>query len=160
MKEILEILILLLVANGAPVFVSYLFSHKRSLAVDFGFKLKDQRYLFGETKTWRGVFSSIIFTVLVSELIGLGFKIGLTVAVLAMTGDLFSSFVKRRLNKKSSSKALLLDQVPESLFPTMIIMLMLSLSLIQVMVIVTVFIIMELTLSYLLFKMGIRKRPY
>jgi hypothetical protein len=34
-----------------------------------------------------------------------------------MAGDLFSSFLKRRLNLPPSSPALGLDQVPESLFP-------------------------------------------
>src|SRR6478736_778738 len=35
----------------------------------------------------------------------------------AMAGDLFSSFVKRRLHLASSSMAIGLDHIPESLFP-------------------------------------------
>ena len=34
-----------------------------------------------------------------------------------MTGDLFSSFIKRRFGSAPSSQALGLDQIPESLLP-------------------------------------------
>jgi len=160
MKEIGEVLVLILVANGTPVIASYLFSHRMSLPIDFGLRLNDQQYLFGLTKTWRGLFSSLIITSIVSDFMGYGIYYGLLIALLAMSGDLVSSFIKRRFKKASSAKVLLLDQLPESFFPALGMMQVISLSLIQVMVITAVFTIMELVLSYLLYQIGVRKRPY
>jgi CDP-2,3-bis-(O-geranylgeranyl)-sn-glycerol synthase len=50
-------------------------------------------------------------------LVGLGCKIGALVGSAAMSGDLFSSFLKRRIGLPVSSRVVGLDQVPESLFP-------------------------------------------
>ena len=46
-------------------------------------------------------------------IVGLAWTIGLVVGTTAMAGDLFSSFLKRRLDLPPSSKATGLDQVPE-----------------------------------------------
>ena len=160
MNEIGEVLVLILVANGAPVMATYLFSHRMPLPIDFGLRLNDQQYLFGITKTWRGLFSSLIITSIVSGFMGYGIYSGLLIALLAMSGDLVSSFIKRRLKKASSSQFLFLDQIPESFFPALGMMQVISLSLIQVIVITAVFTIMELVLSYLFYQIGIRKKPY
>ena len=61
--------------------------------------------------------------------IGLPWNIGLVVAVWAMVGDCLSSFVKRRLKMPSSSMALGLDQIPESLLPLLGVWHQLSLTL-------------------------------
>ena len=160
MTETLNILLLILVANGAPVMVSYLVSHKLSLPVDFGYKLKDQQYIFGNTKTWRGLNSSLFLTGVMALLLGYDFGFGLVIAVLAMSGDLISSFIKRRLKKESSSQVLLLDQLPESVLPVMILLWLNRIDLTQVIVIVVSFFIIELVLSSALFHLGVRKRPY
>ncbi len=160
MRETAEILILILVANGTPVVVSFLFSHKMSLAIDFGFKLKDQQFLFGNTKTWRGVIAALFVTTLVSMILDYELVVGLIISLLAMGGDLFSSFVKRRLKKASGSRVLFLDQVPESALPALAMIPVIGLDLIQVIVIVVAFIIIELLLSIVLFRIGIRKHPY
>lgn len=160
MKESIETLILILVANGSPVLISFLLSHRMSLPIDLGLKLKDQQYLFGKTKTWRGLVASLVTTVLASFFITGGFQAGLIIASLAMSGDLLSSFIKRRLKKESSSEALLLDQIPESLFPALGMMLIIKLDLIQVIEIVIAFTIIELILSQAPYHRGIRKPPY
>ncbi|MDH5425488.1 MAG: CDP-archaeol synthase [Gammaproteobacteria bacterium] len=160
MKEIAEVLLLILVANGSPVIVSFLFSHRLSLPVDFGLKLKDQQYLFGKTKTWRGLIMSLALTASVSVLLDGEYYIGLLISLLAMTGDLFSSFIKRRLKKASSSEMLLLDQLPESVLPAVMMMSVIPLNLTQVIAIVIAFYIIERMVSKMLFKIGIRKRPY
>ncbi len=159
MRELIITLILILVANGSPVLISFLLSHRMSLPIDLGLKLKDQQYLFGKTKTWRGLVTSLVATVLASFIITGGFQAGLVVASLAMSGDLLSSFIKRRLRKESSSKALLLDQIPESLFPALGMTLIIKLDLIQVIEIVIAFTIIELILPQALYHRGIRKRP-
>ena len=160
MEEIFKILLLILVANGAPMLISYLFSHRMSLPVDFGLRLKDQQPLFGVTKTWRGIIASIAATVAVSYLLYHEVAIGLFIALLAMCGDLFSSFIKRRLKKSSGSQMFLLDQLPESTFPALLLLYLHHIDLMQVISIVTGFIILELLLSILLFRVGIRKHPY
>lgn len=77
-----------------------------------------------------------------------------------MLGDLFSSFVKRRMGLHSSAMALLLDQVPESLFPLVACAPLLELSWTQVLMLTLAFLISELLLSRLAFHLGIRQRPY
>ena len=160
MNPMLDFLLLILVANGAPVLLSYVLSHRVSLPVDFGLRLNDQQYLLGRTKTWRGIIVSLLATVLVAVILGYETSIGLMTAVLAMSGDLISSFIKRRLKKTESSQAFLLDQIPESLFPSLWLMKLTYIDLTQVMVIVGCFIIIELALSVILYKIGIRKQPY
>ena len=156
----IDTLILILVANGSPIFISYLFSHRASLPVDMAYKLADQQYLFGATKTWRGLISALIITPVSALFLGYSFYFGLLIAVFAMAGDLFSSFIKRRLKKTSSARFLFLDQIPEALFPALICYFVYGLGLIQVIEIVLAFIIIELTSSFVLFRYGIRKKPY
>jgi CDP-diglyceride synthetase len=90
----------------------------------------------------------------------LGWTIGVAVGSMAMIGDLFSSFVKRRLNLPPSSRATLLDQVPESLFPLLACRGLLSLSLLDIGVCVAIFFFREVFLSRLLYRAHIRDRPY
>ena len=160
MNQLAEYLFLILVANGAPVLLNYIFSHRVSYPVDFGLKLNDKQYLLGRTKTWRGIVSSLLATILVAIFIGYDAVTGAVVSLLAMSGDLLSSFIKRRLMKKESAQAFLLDQIPESLFPSLWLLVMDYIDLTQVIVIVGCFIIIELTLSVVLYKIGVRKQPY
>ena len=129
-------------------------------SVDFGIAFFDKRPLFGVSKTWRGVFSSIVVTALLAKLLGFDYVIGLQVSSLAMTGDLVSSFIKRRLDQEPGSRALFMDQVPESLLPAGLLMKEFGLNLIQVIVLVFVFIIIEQALSFAFYKLGVRKHPY
>ena len=91
---------------------------------------------------------------------GLDPVIGLTVAGAAMAGDLFSSFVKRRLNLPPSSQALGLDQIPESLLPMLACRDALSLTAVDIALGVGVFFAGELVLSRLLFRAHLRDEPY
>jgi CDP-2,3-bis-(O-geranylgeranyl)-sn-glycerol synthase len=56
-----------------------------------------------------------------APIIGLEWNIGAVVGSAAMAGDLFSSFVKRRVHLPASSRATGLDQIPESLFPLFVL---------------------------------------
>ena len=102
----------------------------------------------------------MLATSLVALVIGLPLTVGLVVSISAMTGDLIASFVKRRLGLAESSMALLLDQIPESLFPALLLMQVMPIEVQDVTFIVIAFIVLELGLSILLYKAGIRKRPY
>ena len=156
----LELLLLIIVANGAPVLFSYLLHHRASLPVDFGLILADKKRCFGDNKTWRGVLSSVIVTALLAELLGFDYVTGLQLSSLAMAGDLFSSFIKRRLGQQPGARALFLDQVPESLLPAWWLMDEFGIGLMQVIVLVFAFIIIEQALSLLFYKLGVRKNPY
>ena len=114
---ILQLMVLLTLANGAPVVTKKILGTRFAYPLDAGVTFLDRRPLFGSSKTIRGILVSIVITTASAPLVGLQPKIGALVAGTAMTGDLFSSFVKRRLNLKPSSRALGLDQVPESLLP-------------------------------------------
>ena len=73
---------------------------------------------------------------------------------------MFSSFVKRRLNFPPSSRALGLDQVPESLFPMLACRDPLSLTIADIALGVGIFFIGELILSRLLYQVHVRDEPY
>ena len=110
-------MVLLTLANGAPVIAKKVLGNRLALPLDFGFTFFEGRPVFGSSKTIRGILVSILVTTASAPLIGLDLTIGAIVAGAAMAGDLFSSFVKRRLNLPPSSQAPGLDQIPESLFP-------------------------------------------
>src|SRR5687768_13222929 len=114
---ILQLTVLLAVANGTPVVAKRIFGDRFSYPMDAGLALNDGRRLFGPSKTVRGVLFSVVVTSIGSALIGLGPAMGALISVTAMIGDLISSFIKRRLNFPTSSRATGLDQVPESARP-------------------------------------------
>ena len=103
---------------------------------------------------------SVLITTASAPLIGLDLTIGAIVAGAAMAGDLFSSFVKRRLNSPPSSQALGLDQVPESLFPMLACRDALSLTIADIALGVGIFFIGALILSRFLFRAHLRDEPY
>ena len=78
----------------------------------------------------------------------------------AMTGDLFSSFVKRRLRLHPSSRATGLDQVPEALFPLLSCRSALALTVADIATGVVLFFIGEVILSRLLYRLRVRAHPY
>ena len=158
--ETLQLLLLIIIANGAPILIRVLLHDDFKHAVDFGQKLPDNKRLLGSSKTWRGIFAAIIATSTVAWLLGHLPETGLLIAVYAVLGDLFSSLVKRRLSMQESSMAPLLDQVPESLFPAYMMMDVFNLDLSSLLLLVLTFVIIELALSHILYKWGMRKRPY
>jgi len=160
LMELFKILVLSALANGTPLAAKKIFASRFSCPVDGGMTLADGRPLFGPSKTVRGVLASILVTTACAPLIGLPASIGAIAAAAAMAGDLFSSFVKRRLNFPPSSQAIGLDQVPESLFPMLACRHALSLTMIDVVLGVVIFFAGELILSVLLFRLDLRDRPY
>jgi CDP-2,3-bis-(O-geranylgeranyl)-sn-glycerol synthase len=155
-----QLLVLLTVANGAPVVMTKLLKNKMSWPLDAGALFMDGRPLLGASKTIRGVLSSLLLTTLASRLMGFGFGIGAIIAVASMGGDLFSSFVKRRLNRAPSSMAIGLDQIPESLAPLVAVRLLAPLTALDILVATAIFFVGELLLSRLLYQLNIREKPY
>lgn len=157
---ILQLLILLAAANGTPVFAKLLLGDKFATPLDGGALFGDGRPWFGPSKTIRGIVLAVLATPAAAALLGLGWKVGALVGTVAMASDLLSSFVKRRLGLASSSQAIGLDQIPESLFPLVAVRLLLQLSALDVAVATLLFFAGELLLSRLLYKWHVRDRPY
>ncbi|WP_028146060.1 CDP-archaeol synthase [Bradyrhizobium japonicum] len=151
---------LLTLANGSPVVAKKLFGSRFAFALDGGHLLFDGRPVFGASKTVRGVVVSIVVTAVGGILLGLGYELGALMAIVAMAGDLFSSFLKRRMNMPPSSQALGLDQVPESLFPLLACQESLGLSYADIFVVVLMFFVGELAISRVLYMLRIRDQPY
>jgi CDP-archaeol synthase len=157
---ILQSLVLLILANGTPIVAKKILGSRFSRSLDGGLKFIDRRPLFGSAKTIRGILVSILITAAGAPLVGVQPKVGALVAVTAMAGDLFSSFVKRRLNFRPSSQALGLDQVPESLLPLLACRDRLSLTVADIALAVLIFFVCELILSRILYKAHLRDEPY
>ena len=156
----IKILFLLVVANGAPIVVRNIFQDVFSFPLDAGRTFIDNRPILGYSKTIRGLLSSLALTTIAAFLIGMEAMAGFFIALCSMSGDLVSSFIKRRLDKPPSSMMLGLDQVPEALFPLLYCVKIFGLEWNQVLLIISSFIVVELVLSKILFSAGIRKRPY
>ncbi len=156
----LPILILLGMANSAPILARVLMGTRFSTPVDLGLNLFDGRRLFGDHKTYRGILASLFFTSFASYLLGLGIFTGARLSLLSMAGDLASSFVKRRLGLQSGRKATGLDQIPEALVPLLVLRRDFSLDYCDIFILVTLFFILEVFISPLLYAIRIRRAPY
>ena len=157
---VVEVLLLLAVANGTPVIAKRLAGQRLAFPIDSGIAFIDGRPIFGASKTWRGVLLALFATSLAAALLGLGWRLGLLIGFLAMAGDLLSSFAKRRLGGAPSSRALGLDQVPESLLPFLAGRFALGLSWVDVAVGTGLFLVGELLVSRWLYRLRIREQPY
>jgi hypothetical protein len=157
---LLQLLILLVVANGTAVIAKKILGVAFGRPLDGGALFVDGEPIFGPSKTIRGVVVSLLGTSVCAALMGLGWQVGTLIATFAIAGDLLSSFVKRRLRLASSSMAIGLDHIPESLFPLLASRLLLPLSTLDIVVGVTIFVVGALILSPLLFKMNLRDEPH
>jgi hypothetical protein len=157
---IVRLLLLVMLANGMPVIAKKILGDRFSFVLDRGTKYFDGRSLFGPSKTIRGILLSILITTAGGYLLRLGSKTGAFVGAAAMAGDLFSSFVKRRMRLPASSRATGLDQLPESLLPLLVCRRALSLTAAETALAVLGFFVGEILISRILYRLGLRDRPY
>ncbi len=156
----LQILLLIIAANGAPIIGRLVMKDRWIAPLDGGAIFVDGRPVLGKSKTYRGVVFSLVGTLLAADVVGMPVGIGLIVGGLAMAGDCLSSFIKRRLGYESGAMALGLDQIPESLLPLLGVWKPLSLSAADVFILVGMFAAFELLFSPLLYKLRLRKHPF
>lgn len=156
----IKLFILVVVANGAPVVAARLLGRVYDCPLDAGMLLPDKQPLFGESKTGRGIVAALLVTLIVGQLLEIRPQISLSIAFFAMAGDLLSSFIKRRLAKPAGSMMIGLDQIPESLLPLLAVRSQLALDYQLILLLVGAFVIVELALSWLLYKLRIRRHPY
>jgi CDP-2,3-bis-(O-geranylgeranyl)-sn-glycerol synthase len=154
-----QILGLLVVANGAPIIARDLLGKRGAWPLDFGWLFCDGRPLFGPSKTIRGVVAAVGATGCAALLFGDDFATGAYVGLLAMSGDLLSSFLKRRLGMASSDSALGLDQGLEALVPVLVMQRPWALSLSDMLAIIALFFAVDVALSRLMYKLHIRDSP-
>lgn len=157
---VLKLLCLLLVANGMPVLARRYLGELWSSPIDAGSLFFDGKRWLGASKTWRGVFGSILGCAAVSPILGLGAGFATVFGILAMMGDLTSSFVKRRLGMPDSARATGLDQLPESLLPVLVGRYWLDYGLAQALATAALFVAFDILLSPLLHRLRIRREPY
>jgi CDP-2,3-bis-(O-geranylgeranyl)-sn-glycerol synthase len=158
--NLIHLLLLIIIANGAPVILRALMGKRLDFAIDCGRRLPDNKPVLGSSKTWRGVIGAIIFTSIAAVILGYPAATGAQIGLYAVLGDAISSFIKRRMGMAPSSMAPLLDQVPESLFPALMLMDTFEMDYQSIIILVCLFIVIELLLSLIFFRLGIRNRPY
>src|SRR5690606_14542345 len=74
--RMLEALLLIMAANGAPILLVRLLPGIRLWPVDGGRCLQDGRRLFGHSKTWQGVWAAVGGTTLLAMLLGHAWFVG------------------------------------------------------------------------------------
>jgi CDP-2,3-bis-(O-geranylgeranyl)-sn-glycerol synthase len=156
----LRLLLLLGVANSAPIAARRLLGDRWAAPLDGGLDFVDGRPLLGPGKTIRGVAAAVVATALASWALGMSPLLGALLGAVSMAGDALASFVKRRLGVAPSGRATGLDQVPESLLPLLAVQGMLDLSAVQILAVTIAFFILEIPLARWAFRLGLRERPY
>jgi len=117
----IKILILLWIVNFAPPFLSFSLGNRFNTPLDMGICFPDGRPLFGCHKTIRGVAGGLLFGLAVGWLLGFSLFVSFFAALLSMTGDLVSSFIKRRLDLPSGFVVPGLDQIIEGGLPFIVL---------------------------------------
>jgi CDP-2,3-bis-(O-geranylgeranyl)-sn-glycerol synthase len=157
---VLQLTILLALANGAPLVAAGLLGTRGAYPLDGGQTFRDGAPLLGASKTVRGVAAGILASTAGALLVGLPGHLGAVVGAGAMVGDALSSFIKRRLGLPPSSRATGLDQIPESLLPLLACRLMVPLTALDIAATVAIFFFGEIILSRALYRAHLRDRPY
>jgi len=145
-----QLVLLLVISNATPVIVSLLAGRHWNQPLDGNRLFRDQRPLLGPSKTIRGVLGAVLVTALLAPLFSLTALQGAGFALLAMAGDLCSSFIKRRLGIASSRSAPFLDQLPETVLPLWAMQPALGADTYEMITAVALFIVLDLLLSRLI----------
>jgi CDP-2,3-bis-(O-geranylgeranyl)-sn-glycerol synthase len=156
----LSLLLLLILANGSPIVVRALLGRRWVLRLDGGRALADGQPLFGTSKTVAGAVGAVLTSTLAAIALGLDWWMGFLIGGLAMLGDLGSSFVKRRLGLRSGAMALGLDQIPESFLPLLACKPLLGLSWGQVLLLTLGFLLADLLISQVFYRLGVGQHRF
>ncbi|MCF6289456.1 MAG: CDP-archaeol synthase [Desulfobacterales bacterium] len=113
-----KLLLFLLLINFLPPLAAILWRKRYRRPLDLGMVCADGQPLFGPHKTVRGALLCIGGGALLGPLLlGLDWRAGGLGGLLVVSGDLLSSYIKRRLRYPSGKPVFLLDQIFEGLFP-------------------------------------------
>jgi CDP-2,3-bis-(O-geranylgeranyl)-sn-glycerol synthase len=160
MQSEVELLILVIAANGAPIVAENLLGRCWSWPLDGGLVLGDGRRLLGRSATVRGVFAAVALTAGLAFLLGHPAEVGALIGFAAMVGDALSSFAKRRVGLEPGERAPGLDQIPESLLPLLAVARSHGLDCWTVAVLVVAFVLFDMLISRVLFRLRLRQHPH
>jgi len=136
----LKVIGFLIWVNLLPPVASLIWGDRFNKPLDGNSLWLDNYPVFGPHKTIRGIVISFFGGIVIAPLFGLTFWVACIASLLAMTGDLLSSFIKRRFNIASGKNVAVLDQIFESLFPVLFLMHYMNLTLWQIIVILLCFV--------------------
>lgn len=156
-SSVVRVVFFLLWVNGLPPIVAITIGDRYGYPVDGGRRWFDGRPIFGTHKTLRGITASVLGGIFACPLLGVAWWVAGITALLAMAGDLASSFIKRRTILASGEQVIGLDQLLEALLPLIFLNRHLSLDLAQNLIILFVFVILSFSGSLLLSR--IYRRP-
>jgi len=156
----IQILLLISAANAAPLLARMVLGKHLEMPIDNGYTLPDHQPLFGASKSWRGFIAGLCLPLLLAALLPVSYVVAFIIGLASMCGDLIASFCKRRLQLPAESRSTGLDQLPESLLPAAAAMIVLPIGWLDVIVIAAGFMLLEIRLSPLLCRLGLRKHPY
>lgn len=148
--EFFQLLSLIIVANGAPVVARLLLGNRFNAPIDNGTMLADRHLLFGSSKTWRGVAAALLATTACGLIFDYPAQTGIQIAGAAISGDLLTSFIKRRLALPPNTEMPLFDQAAESLFPALLMMQSFHLAPIDIAWLIIVFSVLDLIVTRML----------
>src|SRR5258708_30916130 len=94
---ITRLLLLVVLANAMPVVAKKVLGNRFSRPLDGDARCRDGQPVFGASKTMRGLLLSVLATVIRAYLSRLGCKTRAMVGRTAVAGDLFSTFLNRRM---------------------------------------------------------------
>lgn len=155
-----QVLLVVTAANAAPVLLSLLLGRRPGVPVDGGYRLADGERLFGESKSVPGIIIAVVAAGLTGFLLGMPIIACGLAGVLAMVGDLLSSFAKRRMSLAPSSRFLGVDQAPEALLPLLALIPLAGIPPWSGGLGALLFIALGPPTSWLLFQAGIRREPH
>ena len=156
----LEMLVLVIVANSAPVLARHVCGARFAAPIDGGRVLGDGRPVLGRSKTWRGLVAGVLATAALAPLLGLPPGLGLATGTLALAGDLLASFVKRRCGYAASARAPVLDTQPEVLLPAVVLRSAYEMNWLEVAAAALGFHLIVRFSSPLLYRLRLRRRPW
>jgi len=158
-----KIVLFLLWVNGLPPLVGILAGDRYNQPIDGGRLWFDSKPVFGPHKTIRGLLAGVVGGTAIFQLVGVVWWCAALAALLAMAGDLLSSFIKRRRTLASGEDVVILDQLFESLFPTLFLSCFITLTLIQILAVLIGFISIAYWCSrfqhYILYRPPLKNYP-
>lgn len=123
-----KILLILVVANAAPILSARFFPKERCRPLDNGRRLADGNPILGKNKTLCGLISGLAAVGIFSFLIGIPVVMGLLIALVSLLGDLLTSFFKRRSGLVEGKTVYLVDHLLEGALPLLLCKSLFSLS--------------------------------
>lgn len=167
-------------ANVAPVFAAVIPAFKKfDMPIDAN-KTWHGKPILGPHKTWRGIVSGIIaatLTLWIQQLLFAQFDwavfvsaqvnyatlpvliVGPLFAIGALGGDALKSFFKRRVGIKSGKSWLPFDQLDYIIGSILVLLLFVTLTLSQYIWIFIIWFVTHLIVSYIGYKLGLKKSP-